>query len=178
MARRDDGEFTEFAAACRPQLLRTAFLMCGDWDRAADLAQEALLRLYVAWPRLDHRAGMRTYATRAVVTIAIDQSRRRSSRERVGHVELHDRAPDPAARVTERAVLVAALRELPPRQRACVVLRHYEDLSVDEVARLLGCREGTVKSQTAKGLASLRAALERHGWTMTLTQDEPRGVTS
>ena len=68
MARRDDDEFAAFAEACSPALWRTAYLICGDWDRAADITQEALIRMYVAWPRLDRDPWLRAYARRAVVT--------------------------------------------------------------------------------------------------------------
>jgi RNA polymerase sigma factor (sigma-70 family) len=97
------------------------------------------------------------------VRVAIDQSRRRSSQE-VPTARLGERpAADPTDRVADRALLMAALAELPPRQRACVVLRYYEDLSVETVAEVLGCRTGTVKSQTARGLGALRVAYARHG---------------
>ena len=162
MARRDD-EFAAFAAASGPALRRTAYLVCGDWDRAADVVQEALIRVYVAWPRLDPDRDLRAYARRAAVRVAIDQSRKRSSRE-VPTPRAGDRPlADPTDLVAERALLMAALADLPPRQRACVVLRYYEDLSVETVAEVLGCRSGTVKSQTARGLDALRVAYRRHG---------------
>jgi RNA polymerase sigma-70 factor (sigma-E family) len=170
MGRRDEGEFLAFAAACRGQLRRTAYLLCGDWDRAADLTQEALIRLYVAWPRLRHRDGLGAYARKAVVSAAIDHGRRRSSRELVGLPADHQNAPvdDPSSRVVDRLVRMDALASLPPRQRACVVLRYYEDLGVEAVADLLGCGVGTVKSQTSRGLATLRAAYSRTGGELTV----------
>ena len=137
--------------------------MCGDWERAADITQEALIRVYVAWPRLRQDHGLRTYARRAVVSVAIEQARKRSSRE-VPAAHLGDRRVEDAAdAVVDRLLLMTALAELPPRQRACVVLRYYDDLSVEAVAEALGCRAGTVKSQTARGLEALRAAYARHG---------------
>ena len=163
MARRDDSEFAVFVLASGPALRRTAYLMCGDWDRAADITQEALIRLYSAWPRLDHERGVNAYARRAVASVAIDHSRRRSSRE-APTLELVDTTVDDGtAQLADRDLLLTALAELPPRQRACVVLRYYEDLSVETVAETLGCRTGTVKSQTARGLEALRAAYARHG---------------
>ena len=163
MPRTDDDEFATFARSAAPGLRRTAYLMCGDWDRAADLTQEALIRVYVAWPRLDRGDGRYAYARRVTTNAAIDQARRRSARE-VPTLELVDRSVDDATgQIVDRALLLGALAELPARQRACVVLRYYEDLSVETVARTLGCRPGTVKSQTARGLETLRAAYARQG---------------
>jgi RNA polymerase sigma-70 factor (sigma-E family) len=159
MAKGYDAEFLDFAEASRTRLRRTAYLMCGDWDRASDITQEALIRLYVVWPRIEKGAGLAAYARRVVVTVAIDMGRKRSSGE------LPDADPDvpgtsdPTAGIADRITIIQALAALPPRQRACVVLRYYEDLSVADVARVLGCREGTVKSQTARGLDTLRTAL-------------------
>ena len=163
MAGRDEREFAAFARATGPSLRRTAYLMCGDWDRAADIAQEALIRVYMAWPRLDPERGVHAYARKAAASAAIDQGRKRSSRE-VPTLELVDATTEDATdQVADRALLLTALADLPARQRACVVLRYYEDLSVEEVAAALGCRSGTVKSQTARGLAALRTAYARHG---------------
>lgn len=174
MAARDDSEFATFARSAGPGLRRTAYLMCGDWDRAADLMQEALIRVYVAWPRLDHDRGLHAYARRAVVSAAIDLARKRSSRE-TPTLELVDGSvPDFAGEVADRSVLMACLAELPARQRACVVLRYYEDLSVDEVATTLGCRTGTVKSQTARGLMTLRQSYASHGGDLRVPPTQPR----
>jgi RNA polymerase sigma-70 factor (sigma-E family) len=172
VARRDDDEFATFATACRAQLRRTAYLMCGDWDVAADLTQEALVRVYVAWPRLERDHGLRAYARRAVVSVAIDRSRRRWSRELAVADPADRETADPAEGVVDRLFLMQALAELPPRQRACVVLRYFEDLSVDATADALGCRPGTVKSQTAHGLAALRAAYARHGEELVVTDHD------
>lgn len=163
MARRDDADFAAFAVACGPGLRRTAYLMCGDWDRAADITQEALVRVYLAWPRLDPDRDIPAYARRTAVRIAIDQSRKRSSREAPTLALVDGPVADFTGQLVDRALLMAALADLPARQRACVVLRYYDDLSVESVAEALGCRTGTVKSQTARGLEALRTAYARHG---------------
>jgi RNA polymerase sigma-70 factor (sigma-E family) len=161
MTRRNDDDFVEFAAASRERLRRTAYLLCGDWHRASDITQEALIRVYVAWPRLERKGGLAAYARRAVVSVVIDQSRKRSSTEVPAiAVEAAPSGRDLAGDVADRQAVMHALARLPQRQRACVVLRYFEDLSVTEVAALLGVSEGTVKSQTSRGLASLRTMFE------------------
>lgn len=156
-----DAAFTEFAAASRARLRNTAFLLCGDWDRASDHVQEALLRVYVAWPRLVRRGGELAYARKAVVSVFLDATRKRSSTERpVPEHPDHASREELAVAVADRVALMAALARLPSRQRACVVLRYFEDLDVRETAAALRCSEGTVKSQTARGLTSLRAMFE------------------
>jgi RNA polymerase sigma-70 factor (sigma-E family) len=158
---RDEAAFVEFAQAARDRLRRTAFLMCGDWDQASDHVQEGLIRVYVAWPRLTRAGGEHAYARRAVASAFLDHARRRSSTEVSAEADPNRPSPeDVAASVTARAALVAALAGLPPRQRACVVLRYFEDLSVADTAAALGCSEGTVKSQTSRALASLRSTFE------------------
>lgn len=158
---RDEAAFVEFAHSVRGRLRHTAYLMCGDWDQASDHVQDGLIRVYVAWPRL-HRAGAEyAYARKAVVSAFLDHARRRSSSEIP--VETHqDTASrhDVADTVATRTALLTALAGLPPRQRACVVLRYFEDLSVAEAAAVLGCSEGTVKSQTSHALASLRVMFQ------------------
>src|SRR5262245_51432617 len=133
-----DAAFTEFAAASRTRLRSTAYLLCGDWDRASDHVQEGLIRVYVAWPRLVRRGHELAYARKAVVSAFLDASRKRSNRE-----QPVDRTPEPpaeqdlAAAVSDRAVLMASLGRLPERQRACVVLRYFEDLDVHDTAAAL-----------------------------------------
>lgn len=156
-----DAAFSEFASASRSRLRSTAYLLCGDWDRASDHVQEGLIRTYVAWPRLVRNGGELAYARKAVVSAFLDASRKRSSTERpaADHPD-HASAEDVATAVADRAALMAALARLPERQRACVVLRYFEELDVRETAHALRCSEGTVKSQTSRALASLRVMFE------------------
>lgn len=160
-------DYIEFVESMGPQLRRAAYLICGDWHRAEDAAQEAFCKLYLAWAKVDRSANPIAYARRIVVNAAMD-GRRRSWRREVPTDTMPDRAlsaiggiGDPAAHQATRAELEQVLAEVPPRQRACVVLRYYEDLSIDQVAEVLGCSTGTVKSQTARGLVTLRHALAR-----------------
>ena len=150
-------EFEEFVASHERSLRRTAFLLCGDWSRAEDATQDGLLKLYRAWPKLDRGPALRSYAHRTVTTAVLDQGRRPWRHERTGD------CPDVPAVVTDdsdrRIAVLAALRELPMRRRACVVLRYFADLSVEETADVLGISTGTVKSTTARALDQLRADL-------------------
>ena len=150
-----DGDFTAFVHLQGVTLRRTAFLMCGDWHRAEDLTQEALTRIYVAWPRLRDTTQLGAYARTVVVRLVIDASRR--SRETpVGDVPERAYVPDFH---DQRAVILAALGSMPDRQRAVLVLRYWEDFSVAQTAEALGCADGTVKSQAARGLAAMRELL-------------------
>lgn len=153
-----DAAFTEFATASRTRLRNTAYLLCGDWDRAADHVQEGLIRVYVAWPRLVRHGGELAYARKAVVSAFLDANRKRSSHECATDVS-SARASDEdvATAVTDRAALMVALARLPERRRACIVLRYFEDLDVCDTATALGCSEGTVKSQTSRALETLRS---------------------
>jgi RNA polymerase sigma-70 factor (sigma-E family) len=158
---RDEAAFVEFARAARDGLRRTAFLLCGDWDQASDHVQEGLIRVYVAWPRLTRAGGEHAYARKAVASAFLDHARRRSSTEIAVEPDARQSSgQDLAEAVSARAALMAALADLPPRQRACVVLRYFEDFSVADTAAALGCSEGTVKSQTSRALASLRSTFE------------------
>lgn len=158
---RDEAAFVEFAQSSRERLRRTAYLLCGDWDQASDFVQEGLIRVYVRWPRLVRNGGELGYARKAVVSAFLDHARRRSSTERPSEVDpTLGSGEDVATAVATRETLMAALAELAPRQRACVVLRYFEDLTVADTAALLRCTEGTVKSQTSRALFSLRSTLE------------------
>jgi RNA polymerase sigma-70 factor (sigma-E family) len=157
--------FREFATARRAALRRTAYLMCGDWHLADDVVQDALARLYADWPRLAARGPVEAYARKVVVNGVLAHRRRPWRREVAAPVlpdvpdpRSADGAPDGADDGT-RDVLLRALAGLGPSQRAVVVLRYWDDLPVDEVARVLGCSTGNVKSQAARGLAHLRDAL-------------------
>jgi RNA polymerase sigma-70 factor (sigma-E family) len=158
---RDEEAFIEFAEAVRGRLRRTAYLMCGDWDLASDHVQEGLIRVYVAWPRLTRAGREYAYARKAVVSAFLDHNRRRSSTEIPAEPDRDvSSGHDVAESVVLRAALTSALAALPARQRACVVLRYFDDLSVTDTAAVLGCSEGTVKSQTSRALASLRSTFE------------------
>jgi RNA polymerase sigma-70 factor (sigma-E family) len=161
MSRRSEADeaFVAYVAARRRHLLATAYLLCGDWHRAEDLVQTALIKLYQAWPRVRRKGRVEAYVRTVLVRSGIDAGRRAWNRERTV-----DRLPDlPAAETAagfeERDQIVAALATLPSRQRATVVLRFWLDLSVEQTAAELGVSSGTVKSQTAKALASLRERL-------------------
>ncbi|PSL02140.1 RNA polymerase sigma-70 factor (sigma-E family) [Haloactinopolyspora alba] len=151
-------EFTAYVDARRGHLRRVAYLVCGDWHTAEDLVQTALVKLYAAWPRI-HTAGAEdAYVRRIIVRAHLDEKRRPWRRERVGLDGVDQAAPE-ALSLEDNDALLAALKTLPHRQRATVVLRYWCGLSVEETAEDLGCSTGTVKSQTARAMSALRAAL-------------------
>ena len=150
-------EFVEFAQAAAPRLRRTAFLLCGDWHTAEDLTQSALAKVFVSWRRIRRQDAAHAYATRTLVNTYLADRRLR----RVEEV-LTARVPDRPAETAgpeDRLLAVSALAALPARARAVVVLRYWEDLSVDQAAQVLGCTPGNVKSQSARALDKLRAGL-------------------
>lgn len=152
-----DAEFTEFVQASWPGLYRTAYLLLGDRELAEDLAQTTLAKTYAAWPRIDDRAAAPAYARRTLVNTASSWFRKKGWRNELPTETLPERGReiDPST----RPVVIDALGQLPPRQRAVVVLRFYEDLSVADTADALGCSPGTVKSQTFEAFAKLRVLL-------------------
>jgi len=156
-----DAEFSEYVAGRRPQLRRTAYLLCGESHRAEDLVQTTLMKVYVAWPRIRRDGNVDAYARRVMVNAHVDETRRPWRRERVG-VDGLDVEARTAASPEDRDLLMAALADLPPRQRAAVVLRHYWGLSVEETATDLGVTAGTVKSQTSHALRRLEQVLSPH----------------
>jgi RNA polymerase sigma-70 factor (sigma-E family) len=154
-----DLEFHAYFEARVAVIRRTAYLLCGDWHRAEDLAQTALAKLYVAWPRLNRGGQVDAYVRKIVVRAAIDDSRRWFRRSETTMGAVPDIEPAAVPGVDDVVDVRRALAELPPGQRAAVILRYWEDLPIAETAELLGCSEGTVKSQAAKGLAALRRLL-------------------
>jgi len=172
---RRDAEFTDFVATRMMALRRIAYLLCQDWHRADDLVQVAITKLYVNW----HRASVMDHTEAYVRTILVREylSERRSGWAR--RVSLDGVLPELAASQPDRDVgldINAALAGLPPRQRATIVLRFYCDLTVEQVAHVLGCTPGTVKSQTAKGLGALRHALEPSESNGSDANGEQRGA--
>jgi RNA polymerase sigma-70 factor (sigma-E family) len=163
---RDAGAFTEFMSVRSPSLFRTAYLILGDHQLAEDLLQESLIRTYVAWPRLRDVYKAEAYTRKAIVTTAISWRRRRSFHERATEVLPDAAVSDLGEQVTTHASIVAQLRTLPPRQRAAIVLRYYEDLSEAQTAEVMGCSVGAVKSQVSTGLGRLRDRLGRNFLTV------------
>jgi RNA polymerase sigma-70 factor (sigma-E family) len=150
--------FRDYASAKRADLRRTAYLLCGDWYLADDLVQDALGSLYVHWRRVSGRGEVDAYVRRMLVNGFL-ASKRRSWRREVTAEELPEVAvADPTDHGT-RDLLLRALAGLQPSQRAIVVLRYWDDLSVEQTAAVLGCSTGNVKSQASRGLAHLRTAL-------------------
>jgi RNA polymerase sigma-70 factor (sigma-E family) len=153
-----DDEFADYMSARLPSLRRLALLLCQDWHRADDLVQTTMTKLYLHWARAADAASTDAYVRGILVREFIRERRTGWSRR----VSLTDRPPEPAPVAADRDSFIdlqAAVALLPPRQRAVLVLRFYCDLNVEQAAQLLGCSQGTVKSQTAKALATLRRAL-------------------
>lgn len=160
MARRPawENDYTEFFVARAAGLRRTAYTMCGDWQVAEDLVQTTFVRLYVHWPRVRQETAD-AYARRILTNLFLNRHRV-GARERVTAD-----VPDTVAaarledQVGNRLDLTAALAALTPRQRAVIALRYVDDLTIAEVADLLGLSEGTVKSHGARAIDALRSAL-------------------
>jgi RNA polymerase sigma-70 factor (sigma-E family) len=153
-------EFTEFAAGAAPRLRRTAFLLCGDWHMAEDLTQTTLARMFVSWRRISRQDAVYAYASRTLVNSYLSDRRRRGREVLTGWVP--ETAAEPQG-CELRMMVLDALATLPPKTRAVVVMRYWADLSVEQVADLLGCSTGNVKSQSARGLVKLRAVLGEDG---------------
>jgi RNA polymerase sigma-70 factor (sigma-E family) len=150
--------FADFVLLSRTRLLRTAWLLTGDWHAAEDLVQTALIKCYPHWPRIAADQP-EAYVRKAVFSVYASWWRRRWRGEiSTASLPEHSGDYDGYAAANERAILVAALGQLPPRQRATLVLRYFEDLSEVDTAAALGCSVGTVKSQTAKALSQLRTS--------------------
>jgi RNA polymerase sigma-70 factor (sigma-E family) len=147
--------YDDFLASRGPALLRTAYLICGDRHLADDLFQHAMARLFIHWPRVSSGAP-EAYARRILVNSTINWRQRLRAREITVADVPEGAGGDFETAHAERDAMWRALARLPRRQRAVLVLRYYEDLTEAQTAELLGCSVGTVKSQHAKALASLR----------------------
>jgi RNA polymerase sigma-70 factor (sigma-E family) len=148
-------QFAAFVSGRGPALQRTAYLLTGDWELAEDLLQTALAKSYVAWGRIRHK-DPEGYVRRVLVNTHASWWHRKWRGEAPTEQLPEAAQPEPWAAVDDRVAVAAALRRLPPRQRAVIVLRFHEDLTEQAVAHTLGISIGTVKSQTAKALAKLR----------------------
>jgi RNA polymerase sigma-70 factor (sigma-E family) len=157
--RRDTTMFSEYVENRSHALLRTAYLMVGDHQLAQDLLQEALIKTFMAWPRLRNHERVDAYVRRTIVTTSISWRRRRSFHERPSDLLPETPAADQVESLETHQVLIGHLRGLPPRQRAAIVLRYYEDLSVAQTAEVMGCSPGAVKTHVSIGLGKLRDRL-------------------
>ncbi len=154
-----DGQpgYREFATARATQLFRIAFLICGNWHEAEDLTQTTLAKLFVSWGRVRRHDSIEAYARRVMMNAYLSQRRLKRSQEMPFAVVETGSAPSVDADL--RMTLVAALRQLPPRSRAVVVLRYLEDHSIESVAEQLATTPAAVKSLGARGLTQLRDLL-------------------
>ncbi|GAA4698432.1 SigE family RNA polymerase sigma factor [Phytohabitans rumicis] len=161
-----DEEFTEFVTATAHGLRRTAYLLCRDWHLAQDLTQTALARMYASWGRVRRSGNLNAYSRRVLMNAIFDQRKRRSSGE-VVVAELPESAARPReATVEVHVTLMRALATLPIRDQAIVVLRYWEDHSVETVAEILDVSASVVTTQSARALTRLRALLgEEFIWT-------------
>jgi RNA polymerase sigma-70 factor (sigma-E family) len=149
--------FAQFVEARGRALQRTAWLLTGDWALAEDLVQTALARSWPRWERIRRRDDPEIYVRRVMINTWASWSRRRWRGERAfAAVPDTPAAGDVAAEVTVRIAVRAALESLTDRQRAMVVLRVFDDLPEPQVAQVMNCAVGTVKSTTSKALAKLR----------------------
>ena len=158
-----DEEFAEYARARQQRMYRQAFLLCGDRHKAQDLVQSTLLNLYRAWPRMSRVDNIDAYSYTALTRTFLD-GQRRWRRERDWF-----RKPDPARSTPSadlRMTLLAALADLPPKARAVVVLRYWQDLSIEQTAVALDCSAGTVKAQSSRALGVLRERLGDDFYTL------------
>ena len=163
----DDG-FTRFVATARPGLRRSAYLLCGDWHEAEDLAQNALLAVLRRWDKLRWPEAAAGYARAAMYRIFISERRHVRWRLETTHAEVPDKPSADGGgggcenAVTDRMVLLEALGQLPPRQRAAVMLRYIEDLDVTRTAEILECEPSTIRSQTTRALATMRVVMSNY----------------
>jgi RNA polymerase sigma-70 factor (sigma-E family) len=157
----NEADFTDFVAHRAPSLLRTAFLLCGgDRGAAEDLLQEVLERVYPRWHRI--KGVPEQYVRTSLANAAANRWRARS--RRVSEVRLEEATAVTRTgheqQIVEQDQVVRALRELPPRMRAVLVLRYFDDMSEADIAKALRCSAGTVKSQASRGLVRLREVLD------------------
>jgi RNA polymerase sigma-70 factor (sigma-E family) len=157
-----DEEFTEYATARAARLRDTAYLLCGDWHQAQDLTQATLAKVFLAWERIQRRDSVDAYARKVMLRELLTERRRRRASERpVADV------PEPAAGPTGtnpdaaalRVTLIEALGRLAPNRRAVIVLRYWDDQSVDAVADIMRITPSAVKSLTVRALQDLRTLL-------------------
>jgi RNA polymerase sigma-70 factor (sigma-E family) len=152
-------EYVEYVAGRLPLLHRTAYMLCGDGHRADDIVQATLTALYLNWKKASSAENLDGFVHRILVRRYIDERRLRWSRVQLGSVPQEVSFAGAEHGIGDRDELITALRSLPKGQRAVVVLRFLNDLSVEATAEALNCSVGNVKSQCARGLATLREVM-------------------
>jgi RNA polymerase sigma-70 factor (sigma-E family) len=148
----EEAAFRDYVSVRMERLRRTAFLYCRDWHTADDLVGTTLVKLYQHWHRAQRAGNLDAYVHGILAHVWLDERRRPWRREQA----VPDLPELPQSATPADDVLLVLLADLPPRRRACVVLRYYCDLSVEQTAEILGISPGTVKSQTARGIEALR----------------------
>ncbi len=163
----DDEAFRAFATRLVPNLQRSAYLLCGDWQIAEDLVQNTLTNVYVHWRRVTSADSPDAYVQGMLISAARSRWRRTADRPFVGPIPNGEPAADDdhAVAIVQRDALLTALLELPLGERAVVVLRHLLGFSQAETATALGVSVGTVKSQTSRALVALRRHLSEESKT-------------
>ena len=157
----ETSDYPSFYVATWSRLVRTTYAICGDRQLAEDAAQTAFAHAYASWARVQRADDSMAYVRRIAVNAALKQQQKAYRRRE----SVMDVLPERAAAAGEDELVNhdevwRALQGLPPRQRAVVVLRYYEDLSEQQIADVLRCRPGTVKSQASAALARLRTLLQ------------------
>jgi RNA polymerase sigma-70 factor (sigma-E family) len=162
MPGRGEDDFTQFVVAASGRLFRTVYAVCGDYQLAEDALQAGLASAYASWPRVSRADNPEAYVQRIVLNQLFAWRRRKAARREVPS----ERMPEVSSSASHEELVVEvdriwrALQELPLARRAVVVLRYVEDLSVEDTAKALGVRPGTVKSQASAALAQLRRELD------------------
>jgi len=151
----DHEGYRDYVSGRIDQWRRTAYLLCSDWHKADDLVSTALVRLLRHWTRASAMENIDAYVRRILLRAWLDE-RRRPWRREWSRATLPELPADPGGDVDDRIALLTYLAALPPRRRAVIVLRYFCDLSVEDTAAAMECSTGTVKSQTARALESLR----------------------
>lgn len=165
MKRSEETAYREYVTSRMEVMRRTAYLLCRDWHTADDLVSITIAKLYRHWSRVGTAASLDAYVRKVLLRTWLDEKRRPWRRSEQTAAELPERLDeargpgDSPERLWAKDLVHQGLLRLPPRQRAVLVLRYFDDLSVAETAEVMSCSEGTVKSQTARGLEALRASV-------------------
>ena len=168
-----EADFRDFVTARSAALHRSAYLLTGNWATAEDLVQTALTKTYLAWRRIGDIGSVEAYARRVLYTTNVSWWRRMWRNEHPTEKMPETARADHSDEHVERDLMWRYVGKLPPKQRAVLVLRYYEDMSEAETARLLNVAAGTVKSQCSRALANLRTQLAEAGIEMAAL--DPRG---